>query len=163
MRKLITINTKAALVEVGYDTVNQAYVARIKAISPELKSTRDELGKTAEEAVDLIKNALLTVNGVNASSIIDVSQQQFDGDKNLLMNCINYCNLHLRAAATGCDPNRMFKIVEEKGFEGKRIDEYNGIYFAKDADRMRSFLKNDAALTEFEQFWLMLEDPNINY
>ena len=58
MKKLITINTKAALVEVDYDTVNQAYVARIKAISPELKSTRDELGKTAEEAVDLIKNAL---------------------------------------------------------------------------------------------------------
>ena len=92
-----------------------------------------------------------------------MSQQQFDDDKNLLMNCINYCNLHLRAAATGCDPNRMFKIVEEKGFEGKRIDEYNGIYFAKDADRMRSFLKNDVALTEFEQFWLMLEDPNIKY
>lgn len=163
MRKLITINTKAALVEVNYNTDNQVYVARIKAISFGLKPTRDELGKTPEEASELIRNALMTINGVKVSRVIDVSQQQFDDDKNLLLNCINYCNLHLRTDPKGCDSDHVFKLIEERGFEGKRTDVYNGVYSAKDAEKIRSFLINDVALTEFIQFWLMLEDPNINY
>ena len=161
MRKLITINTKAALVEVDYNTDDQTYVAKIKAISFGLKPTRDELGKTPEEAMGLVRKALMTINGVEVSHVIDVSQQQFDDDTNLLLNCINYCSLHLRAATKGCNPNLIFKHIEEKGFEGKRIDEYNGVYSAKDAEKIRSFLINDVALTEFVQFWLMLDAPQV--
>lgn len=160
IKKIITIRSQAALVEINYDFDRKVFVSVVMVCSDELNSFSPRIGQTVDEAVELMRHALMAANNAEASIVMDVLEGKYNDDEELFQKSVDSCNLLVTLKDDLKYSENAFgaikKYVEEDGII---INKFKRIYSAKNLPLIRGALKNDCAMEENGNFWLSLQKP----
>lgn len=142
MRKIIVFPTEFAVIDIDYNKDDEEYTARIRDNTKGLNvSVPSQLGKSIEEALNLMKTSLETVNNNCRSFVIDVPTQM--NDDTLIHDCFDLFDVKL-VMINSLHPDAAFRTIEENGIEGRFIDDDSRVYPAHSIWRIIDILKSSS-------------------
>lgn len=160
-KKIIAIRTQAALIEIEYDSTKRIFFSKIVACTDGLVTVPPQFEKNEKDVITLMQNTLMKANNAENSFVLDVLQQNYNDDMELLQSCIDSCNLLVSIKENSLYPQNAFKAIENYGVEddGVAVDKYKRIYSAEYLQPIRKALIEDCALNENTDFWITLQKP----
>jgi|GEM_PF-3801797 hypothetical protein len=142
MRKIIVFPTKFAVIDIDYDKDDELYTARIRDVTEGLNAhVLPQQGKSIEEALNLMKISLETINNNCRAFVIDIPTQM--SDDTLIRDCLELFDVKL-VMVNSLHPDAAFRTIEENGIEGRFIDDDSRVYPAHSIWRIIDILKSSS-------------------
>lgn len=140
MRKIIVFPRDFAVIDIDYNKDDEKYVARIKDATSGLNvDVPSQQGKSIEDAFDLMKTSLETINNNYQTFVIEISTQM--NDYTLVHDCFDLFDVKLSITDNPEHPEAAFNAIENAGIDGKIVDKYSRIYPADSIHQILEMLK----------------------
>lgn len=140
MRKIIVFPRDFAVIDIDYNKDDEKYAARIKDATSGLNvDVPSQQGKSIEDAFDLMKTSLETINNNYQTFVIEISTQM--NDYTLVHDCFDLFDVKLSITDNPEHPEAAFNAIEDAGIDGKIVDKYSRIYPADSIHQILEMLK----------------------